>query len=69
MPDERTPLPKTSNPATAAINLAGVYFLEDLARFPPRRKLPRCTALGSEGNPHLEGRPQRGLAFASDSSP
>ena len=33
MPDERTPLPKTSNPATTAVNLAGVYFLEDLTRF------------------------------------
>ena len=33
MSESGTPLPKTSNPATAAVQNVGVHVLEDLTRF------------------------------------
>ena len=62
-----TPLPRTSNPATSAVALVGVTYLEDLTRF-TEAEIAALHGVGPKAvriwKAALE---ERGLAFAADS--
>jgi hypothetical protein len=65
---QRTPLPKTSNPATTAVNLAGVACLEDLTRF-TEAQLRAMHGVGPKAiRIWKQALAERGLSFAGESS-